>query len=151
MIRCFTTASIGALAGVLLLIGGAVFATASAHSVSPAAQRSGSVKVGQIGPSARGNAILRTPQAERRRSFRSHVAVQQLPRSSIAHERRGPISYDPKWCGPDGCRTLAAPGSDDFVSALVTAPTPRTRRVLRRYGLPAIDAVPPIVILNPDK
>jgi hypothetical protein len=87
-----------------------------------AAHRAGSLAVKQIRPGLAANAILSLEAADQ---------LQLRPR------------------GHRGSRHRLGSADRELPGALLVAPNPHTAPVLAELGIPAIDGVPPIAVLNP--
>lgn len=111
----------------------------------------------------RGVSVRRTPWRRSGRLYTPEIArVPQLSRSAGPRhpgrsESRVLQAETPAACRaqprPRACRERedAMEGAPDgLAEALTVPPDARTKPVLRRYGIPAVEGVPPVVIINPD-
>lgn len=98
-----------------------------------------------------------------RRPLRGHrydaraLRIPQLPSTAKWHGRDVAGPPAPRVCAAAeraGLHCRATPrdaASADLAGVVIESPGPRTRGTLEPHGIPAIDNVPPIVIINPDR
>lgn len=140
---------------VALVLAGLALSTAADAARRPPKRDASVTSVPQLA-SRSGQPVLFAPPVERLRVSRRAYTL-QVPASILRRQQ-------PHWTALDTAAPASAAGGDfrtgripayqaegnALVRALVVPPSPETMRLLDELGIPAIEDVPPIVIINPD-